>query len=102
MLTGENGILNRATEAKEKTEETQVIEMLKLYLLEDMMGISNDNLSIDKKENYYILTYNGEEYLYVIENEEITEYNNTLSYYIDNSKFTIGDYIDYDQRIGVN
>lgn len=101
-LTGPNGIINRASEAREKTEDSQIEEILRLYLLEDMMGTSNDNISIDKKDDYYILEYNGKEYLYIIESEKITEYNNTLAYYIDNNEFTIGDYIDYDQGIGLN
>lgn len=66
------------------------------------MGTPNENISIDKKEDYYILVYNGKEYLYVIETGELTEYNNTLAYYIDNNEFTIGDYIDYNQGIGLN
>ena len=41
MLTGQNGILNRATEAKEKTEEAQKEEQIKLAV---MSSIGTDGL----------------------------------------------------------
>ncbi len=100
-ISGE-GMIEKAKEAKEKTESSQIIEILKLALMEDMIGNSNSDVSIDKKKNYYILTYNNIEYLYDIKNKQITEYNNTLAYYIENKAISTGDYIDYNQGIGLN
>ena len=100
-ITGENSIIKQSGKAKEETEETQIKEQLKLALIEDIMGSSSENVLIDKKENYYILTYNNKKYLYV-ENEEITEYENTLAYYIENNEFITGDYINYNQETGLN
>ena len=45
MLTGNNGILQRATEAKEKTEESQIIEDAKMNII---------NFHVNKgRKNFY-------------------------------------------------
>ena len=44
MLTGQNGILNKATEAKEKTEAAQKVEEKTLQGYEDMMAQYTGNL----------------------------------------------------------
>ena len=61
-LTGDNGIITRANQAKDETEEAEVIEKLKIAILEDKVENPNKEVDIDKKENYYILTYNGSIY----------------------------------------
>ena len=100
-LTGDNGLLTRANEAKEKTEEAEVIEKLKIAILEDEVGNSNKEVVIDKKENYYILTYKDKKYLYT-KNGEVTEYDNTLAYYIETRQLNTGDYIEYSIGNGKN
>ena len=100
-LTGDNGILTRANEAKEETETAQIIEKIKIAILENEMGTPDEDVTIDKKQDYYILTYEDKKYLYV-ENEEITEYDNTLAYYIENNELSTGDYIDYSIEEGLN
>lgn len=101
MLTGDNGILKQAQRAKTETENAQVIEELKIAILEDEMGNPNKDVSIEKKKDYYILTYKNKEYLYV-KNEEITEYDNTLAYYIEHGELSTGDYIEYSVENGLN
>ena len=54
MLTGQNGILNRAAEAKEKTEDKSDLEYLQMKAYEAMT-------------NYYIKGENGSETEYVLE-----------------------------------
>ena len=101
LVTSDNGILIQAQKAREQTEEAKVIEELKIALLEDEIGNSNKNVSIEKREEYDILTYKGKKYLY-LENGEITEYDNTLAYYIENNELNIGDYIGYSVGDGLN
>lgn len=50
MLTGQNGILNRATEAKEKTEKTQIDESDKMVQMEAMVKAAGK--SIPNPSNY--------------------------------------------------
>ena len=100
-LTGENGILTQANNAKEETENAQIIEKLEIAILEDQMGNKNEDVNIEKKQGYYILTYNDKKYLYA-ENEGITEYDNTLAYYIENNELGIGDYMEYLVGSGLN
>ena len=100
-LTGDNGIITRANQAKDETEEAEVIEKLKIAILEDKVENPNKEVDIDKKENYYILTYKDKKYLYT-KNGEITEYDNTLAYYIETRQLNIGDYIEYSIGNGKN
>lgn len=53
MLTGQNGILNRATEAKEKTEKAQIDESDKMVQMEAMVQAAGKSIVIkdDKKIN---------------------------------------------------
>ena len=44
MLSGNNGILNRAGEAKEKTEKSQIIEEVKLEILEAQIQKNGNSL----------------------------------------------------------
>ena len=53
MLTGENGILKRAAEAKEKTNESQDLEYLKLKATEALMDYYQKNTT--ESEDEYIL-----------------------------------------------
>ena len=48
MLTGQNGILNRATEAKEKTELSQKQEKSDMANLEDLINESTEGTSVEK------------------------------------------------------
>lgn len=48
MLTGKNGILNRATEAKEKTELSQKKEEINLKNMEDIINDSLSNTVVEK------------------------------------------------------
>ena len=48
MLTGQNGILNRATEAKEKTELSQKQEEINLKNMEDIINESLSNTVVEK------------------------------------------------------
>ena len=43
MLTGQNGILNRAAEAKEKTKQSEKEEKTNLGSLEDLINERVDN-----------------------------------------------------------
>ena len=53
MLTGENGILNRTAEAKEKTNDSQDLEYLKLKATEALMDYYQKNTT--ENEDEYIL-----------------------------------------------
>ena len=53
MLTGENGILNRTAEAKEKTNDSQDLEYLKLKATEALMDYYQKNTT--ESEDEYIL-----------------------------------------------
>lgn len=44
MLTGQNGILNRATEAKEKTDQAQIDESDKMVQMEAMVQASGKSI----------------------------------------------------------
>ena len=60
MLTGQNGILKRAKEAKEKTEIAEVKESLQLEIMDEVVG--NNTGSINKSKLREILVrYFGEE-----------------------------------------
>ena len=116
MLTGDNGILQRAGEAKERTEEERIIEEVKM----DILANQTSKLSgkINKKELKSILSKYGtlstEESItekkltttdgkYVIPVSKI--YNgNVLEATIENTeqKNYYGDIIDYDVDIGVS
>ena len=48
MLTGQNGILNRAAEAKEKTELSQKQEKSDMANLEDLINESTEGTSVEK------------------------------------------------------
>ena len=116
MLTGDNGILNRAGEAKERTDEEQIIEEAKMDLLANQ--ISKLDGKINEKELKSILSKYGtlstEESIidkklttadgkYVIPVSRI--YNgNVLEATIENTdpKSYYGDLIDYDVDIGVS
>lgn len=51
MLTGQNGILNRATEAKEKTEQASIEEIISLAW---NAAYSTETNQITDKSNYYL------------------------------------------------
>ena len=116
MLTGDNGILQRAGEAKERTEEERIIEEVKMDILANQTSklsgkinekelksilskygtLSTEENIIDKK----LTTTDGK---YVIPVSKI--YNeNVLEATIENTepKNYYGDIIDYDVDIGVS
>ena len=116
MLTGNNGILSRVGESKQRTEEEQIIEEAKIEILSTQTSkltgkmnekelksilskygtLSTEENIIDKK----LTTTNGD---YVIPVSKI--YNgNILNATIENtdSKNYYGDLIDYDVDIGVS
>ena len=61
MLTGQNGILNRATEAKEKTELSQKQEKSDMANLEDLINEGTEGTSVEKvsDQNPGVLEQNG-------------------------------------------
>ena len=64
MLTGENGILNKATTAKEKTGEAEAAEKVKLEVagsFNDEGKIDIEQLNDNLRKNIERLTYNGKE-----------------------------------------
>lgn len=101
MLTGQNGILNRAQEAKEKTEEEVLEEKIKLAMSEAQIGengyqeLDQSNLqeAINKQfeERNAVATDNGDgsftvnldKKLYKIENNQLSEVQADL--YINNA-----------------
>ena len=90
-LTGENGILTQATNAKNKTKEAEADEIFKLianeWKIEKAKGTSLDAFLEEKEEEYgitatadgdgYILEYNGEE-IKIDSNGDLTEIEETL------------------------
>ena len=88
MLTGQNGILNRATEAKEKNEKAGVEENIKLAVMSSLaQNAGNTNITKENlekalneqfgKEDQYELTDNGE-------GSYMVKINANQLYYIDN------------------
>ena len=59
MLTGENGILNRAREAKEKTEDAKTEEQAKMEEAQEIMEAENNKYirNDELEENNYLKTY---------------------------------------------
>ena len=49
MLTGQNGILNRAAEAKEKTNDSQIQENMKMEEYESILHLREKNVKIKDK-----------------------------------------------------
>ena len=61
-LTGDNGILTKANEAKEQTEESKILETIKLEVMDSIDNTGNINiekLNINLKNNVKNLLYNG-------------------------------------------
>ena len=116
MLTGNNGILQRAGEAKENAEESQIIEEIKMDILSYQTSKSNDiitdkklekilspkfgNLSTDEKKtiNKKLTTKDGK---YVIPVSKI--YNGTIKEEmgISESDSGIGFYIKKDNKYAI-
>lgn len=59
MLTGENGILNRAREAKEKTEDAKTEEQAKMEEAQEIMEAENNKYirNDELEENNYLKTF---------------------------------------------
>ena len=117
MLTGNNGILQRATEAKEKTEESQIIEDAKMNIINFQANKLTGNIT--ERELNSILSQYG-----TLSTEEENIKDKTLTTNAKNYKIPIskiyngiiseatientdqkmyyGDSIDYDVDIGVS
>ena len=54
MLSGDNGILTRATEAKEKTERDEIVENAKLDILTKLTEKKGENLTASELEEILI------------------------------------------------
>ena len=59
MLTGQNGILNRASEAKEKTEKSQKEENKKMQGYEDLINIYETGglPKVEGTKPYYLIAH---------------------------------------------
>lgn len=121
-LTGENGILTRANDAKNQTEEAEEIEKIKLAVPEAKMeetGLNTDTLkkainnyisqnSIieDELDGWYVLT-NGNGYSItkdgeVIKTDWIKNEEGKIQNIVGNITLEIGDYVNYNPTIDEN
>ena len=119
MLTGQNGILNRAVEAKEKNQNMQINEKIKIAMLEAISvgkgSITNDEIENALNNNIgkgqYIITgneqagwkveINGNEYK-IETTGEVSNFNgwtsnesNTIFTNSDGKKLSVGEYVNY-------
>lgn len=76
MLTGQNGILNRAQEAKSKTENSGMIEKIKIAVIESQMNqVGYQKLEFDVlKEKLEKISKEGILKIYDINNDEFIYY----------------------------
>ena len=88
MLTGQNGILNRAVEAKEKNEKAGVEESIKLAVMSSLtQNAGNTNITKENLDKALKEQFRKKEQYELIDNGDgsyIIKINTNQLYYIDN------------------
>ena len=114
-LTGDNGILTKANEAKtitnEKDEEEQIEIGYTEYLMADQTGEKVDfevsEANVTGKEGDWIIRFNKTGKEYYFDGETITKVTwkqeeDTITNIETKQTLKVGDYVDYDPTLGAN
>lgn len=116
MLSGENGILTRASDVSEQTKKTSIEEQIKLAVT-DAMLYSEDYTTIESEtalkdalvrqevtdamveaaDDGYIVTVNGEKYSVTSKGVEVKN-KTTIKFY---EEISVNDYIEYTAEEGM-